>query len=520
MNSVGLNADNSLGGSRVFPILLALYVPILYPILRADRYYNDDLKRSLLGRQSWDATGRPLTNLLMRALQCYDYAMVDISPFAQLAAVAVLAGIGALIGRRYVTGSPWLAALVSFPIGAQPFFLENLSYKFDALSMSLAMLLALLPIIALKSDRRGWWLGILALFASLNLYQAAINAYLIFVLLDVVLAQLGGESPRRLFAQFLQWILQAGIALLAYQLIVGIHVNGWVKEKSEKIHSLAQLQLVKVNIADFYEFIGGSFNEHWWMYFGPVLLILGLFPVVVGIRYATKARREQPVWISVALFATAFLMPFVALACVPGLMLLLVSPPIAPRELVGIGALLAASLIVMQASLQQWHRSDKWSLSAASMLAIGMCVIASAYGNALGAQKKYEERIAARLADDLAELNAGGSAHAILLDGSAGYSSITAHIAEQFPLIRTLVPTYLSAEDMFHTHIFLMYYLSDFADLRLDTDAEALALKPTLLARTCQMPAARRTRAYSLYMVDATAVVTFNSTQARLCQAQ
>ncbi len=46
MRSLGVRARTD---GRVFPILLALYVPILYPILRADRYYNDDLKRSLLG---------------------------------------------------------------------------------------------------------------------------------------------------------------------------------------------------------------------------------------------------------------------------------------------------------------------------------------------------------------------------------------------------------------------------------------------------------------------------------------
>ncbi len=518
MNSTSVSAGDPRRNGRVFPILLALYVPILYPILRADRYYNDDLKRSLLGRQSWDATGRPLTNLLMRALQCYDYAMVDISPFTQLAAIAVLAWIGVLIARRYVIASPWLAALVAFPIGAQPFFLENLSYKFDALSMSLAMLLALVPIIALKNDRRGWWLGILSLFASLNLYQAAINAYLIFILLELVLKQLDGETPRDVFARFLQRLLQASITMVVYQLIVGIHVNGWVKEKSEKIHSLGQLGLIKDNIVAFHDFIGASFNAHWWMYFGPVLLLVGLVPVVVGVRYAVETRLDQPAWVRAVLFATAILMPVLALACVPGLMLFLVSPPIAPRELTSVGALLASGLIVTQAALRRWRRSDKWSLSAAWALAIGMCVIASAYGNALGAQKNYEERIAARLADDLAEFDAGGPAHAVLLDGSAGYSPITTHIAEQFPLIQTLVPTYISAEDMFHTHIFLMYYLGDFSDMRLDTDERALDLRPRLLAKTCQVAAARRTSAYSLYIIDESAVVAFGSAQARPCQ--
>jgi hypothetical protein len=78
----------------------------------------------------------------------------------------------------------------------------------------------------------------LALFASLNFYQVAINACLIFVLLDLVLAQLHGEIPRQLSTRFWSRVLQVGLAMLIYQLVVGIHVNGWVKQKSETIHGL------------------------------------------------------------------------------------------------------------------------------------------------------------------------------------------------------------------------------------------------------------------------------------------
>src|SRR5262249_46718944 len=154
------------------------------------RYYNDDLKRALIGRTGWDSNGRPLTTLLMKLLQFYDHALIDISPFTQIGAVAILAWAGVLIARRYAIRSPLVAALVAFPLGAQPFFLENLSYKFDSLSMSLALFLALLPVVALREDRRGWWLGVAALFASLCLYQPAFTAFLIFVLVEVVVAQL------------------------------------------------------------------------------------------------------------------------------------------------------------------------------------------------------------------------------------------------------------------------------------------------------------------------------------------
>lgn len=503
----------------VFAILLALYFLILYPLLRANRYYHDDLKRALVGRTGWDSNGRPLTTLLMKLLQCYDSALVDISPLTQFGAIAMLAWVGVLMARRYAIRSPWMAALVAFPLGAQPFYLESLSYKFDSLSMSAAIFLALLPVVGLRDNRRGWWLGVLALFASLGFYQPAINTFLIFVMLDIVLAQLHEKTPRQLLMQFLSRALQGGLAMLVYQLVIGIHIHGWVAKQSEKIHGWHDLPVIKANVMGFYTFIGDNLNPQWWRYFAPVLILLALFPIAIGIRYAIKLRRTQPVWVSVVLFATSLLLPLAALACIAGPMLLLLKPEMQPRVMMGVGALLAAALIVMQAALRRWQRSDRWTLSAAGMLALGMCVIASAYGNAMGEQKQYEDRTAAGLAEDLAELRVDHVIHSFLLDGSIGYSPITAHIVEQFPLLHTLIIPYVSVDDVFHTHMYLMYYIPDFTDMRFEARAVDMQREAALLARACQIPAARNTRFYSLYLVDDIAVVMLHSAHQQHCMS-
>lgn len=499
----------------VFGMLLALYFLILYPILRANRYFDDDLKRALIGHTGWDSNGRPLTTLLMKLLQCYDSALVDISPLTQMGSIAVLAWIGVLIARRYAIRSPWLAALVTFPLGAQPFYLENLSYKFDALSMSLAMLLALLPILSIGRQRRGWWLGVLSLFGSLNFYQPAINVYLIFVLLDVVLAQLRGEPLREWLTPFLSRVLQVGMTMLAYQLLIGIHIHGWVGRESQKIHSLSELPLVAKNIAGFYRFIGNSFDQQWWAYFLPLLLVLVVFPVAIGIRYAWKRRADHARWVSGALLLASFLLPLVALLCLAGPMLLLLTPEFEPRVLMGVGALLVTGLIAMQAALAQWHGSPRWTLAAGCMLALGACSLASAYGNALGEQKHYEDRIAASLADDLAELKIEKGIRGFLLDGSIGFSPITAHIAESFPMVHSLISPYLAAADEFHTTDFLMYYVDGVDYIGQQTDPASLQAQSGMLARARQTAAVRTTSGYSVRVIDDLAVVTFHPAPAQ-----
>src|ERR1700747_2062740 len=109
-NVFNASAQASHNDRDVFMGLLALYGVILFPILRANRYYNDDLKRALIGRTGWDSNGRPLATLLMKLLQAYDHALIDISPLTQVGAVALLAWAGVLVARRYAIGSTPLAA--------------------------------------------------------------------------------------------------------------------------------------------------------------------------------------------------------------------------------------------------------------------------------------------------------------------------------------------------------------------------------------------------------------------------
>jgi hypothetical protein len=501
--------------SKLFAILLALYLLILYPILRANRYYNDDLKRALIGHTGWDSNGRPLTTLLMRLLQCYDSALVDVSPLTQLGAVAVLAWVGVLIARRYTLRSPWLAALIVFPLGAQPFYLENLSYKFDALSMSVAIWLALLPLLSIGQSRRGWWLGVLALFGSLGFYQPAINLYLIFMLLDVALAQLQDEPLRPWLKAFFLRVLQIGVAVLAYQLIIGIHIHGWVGRESQKIHSLSQLPLVATNIAGFYRFIESCFDRQWWNYFLPLLLVLAAFPIIVGIRYALGQRLRQPRWMTTALILAGVLLPLLAVLCVAGPMLILLTPELEPRVMMGVGALLVAGLILMRAALTQWRYSPRWTLVAACMLALGMCVLASAYGNALGEQKAYEDHIASSLADDLLELKASHGVRHFLLDGAIGFSPITQHVADEFPMIKLLISPYIESGDRFHTTDFLMYYADGVDNLGRHTDPASLRIQSGIIARASHTSFVRTTSGYSLRIVDDVAVVTLHSAPAQ-----
>ncbi|HKM57602.1 MAG TPA: hypothetical protein VJX28_02575, partial [Chthoniobacterales bacterium] len=83
-----------------FVISLAFLGLVLLPIWIADRYHLEDWRRLLDGSFGWTGEGRPLTELLMRALNLGD-PFKDLSPLPQLAAIAILSYNAVLISRRF-----------------------------------------------------------------------------------------------------------------------------------------------------------------------------------------------------------------------------------------------------------------------------------------------------------------------------------------------------------------------------------------------------------------------------------
>jgi hypothetical protein len=503
---------------QTFLTLVALYLVALYPVIRAGRSYEDDLKRALMGLTGWDSNGRFLTTFIMRVSQFYDHAMVDISPLTQFAAIGILAWAGVQLARRYSIESPWMAALVTFPLGAQPFFMANLSFKFDSLPMALAILMVLQPIVSRGNSRRDWWLGILGIFGGLNLYQPAINVLLVFALVDLVMSMLERRTPGEVRAQAWARATQIGVAMLAYQLIVGVHISSWVKQHSGMISNLRDLDLIPRNFLAFYGFIADSFNVQWWMYFGPVLVVLAMVPVVVGIRYSLLCwpRSAGARW---GVITFSLLVPLIAASLAIGPMLLFENPLVLARVLNGVGGLLAGALIIMQAAFRCWGLSPNWSFATALMFAVGMCVFSSAYGNAAEEQKYYEQRIGTELSDDIASARASRPINAYIIDGTDGFSALTAHVASQLPLVGRLVQPYLSASDVFFAHYFLLSYIPDIVDMRHLPGGGDRLQEARIVMKSCNVRPLRVSSVYSLYLVDETAVISFAGAHKQRCSA-
>lgn len=510
-----LGSEKQIYVMRVFWLLFVSYlVLILYPILHADRYCNDDLIRSVLGNYGWNNNGRHLANLFMRILQFGSPRMIDIWPLPQVLAVAVLAWTGALVARRFSIQQPWLAALVVFPLGAQPFYLENLSYRFDAPCMALAVMCALLPFTILGSNWKHWSLGVLALLACLSFYQPAINVFLIFAILEAFLAQVARERFLSQATTLLRRASQALVASLIYQWVFAGSMKDWMHEHGALIWYGSAPDRLIANTTNFYHYVIDAFSARWEVLFTPFAIVAVATPIAVSLYLAWSQRADLPRWQTATLIFAAFALPCAAAICIAGPMLLLERPILMPRVMIGIGGLLCAALIAMHAtfSRMRWTRVVQSAL--AGVWALGFVVVACAYGNTLGAQKSYETHIASRISDDIATASALHPVHSYLLAGSAGFAPVAEHTISQLPIMRDLVSPYLQQND-FNSRNFLLHYLPNLVDLRTIADASKLNL---MLAKACDAPILFTRAGYTLRVVEESAILDFSRAPGLHCE--
>lgn len=129
-------------------ILICIYWISCIALFMADFNYQDDLGRVWRGYKEWGHYGRILANALSTYVHMGNY-LCDVSPLSQLLALVIVAIAGMILlyvylERRFFSTFEIIALI---PLGLNPYFLESLSYKYDAPYMALSVLASIMPII-------------------------------------------------------------------------------------------------------------------------------------------------------------------------------------------------------------------------------------------------------------------------------------------------------------------------------------------------------------------------------------
>jgi len=170
---------------KPFICIFIIFAIAISGILRADFNYVDDLGRIAEGYKKWDNFSRYVSCFLSSFIHTSEY-LTDISPLPQLLAVCIMA-ISAVIMLFVYKGEKKFSfwdILAIIPLGLSPYFLECLSYKYDAPYMAISIFTSIFPLLFRKRNKILYsFIIIINTLIMCMTYQASSGIFLMFILL-------------------------------------------------------------------------------------------------------------------------------------------------------------------------------------------------------------------------------------------------------------------------------------------------------------------------------------------------
>jgi hypothetical protein len=486
-------------------IAFAFYFAALLPILWANRYHLEDWRRLIRGSYGWSGEGRPITDLLLWILNSGG-PLLDISPIPQIMGVAALALLTALLAQRFRL-PPLQSALSLLPLGASPFFLDNLSFRFDAIAMCFALALAILPIAVDKPNGfvHRCVFGAACLTVSLCCYQTGINGFFVFAIAEIALYFERAADPKELVNKLWLRGIQLGIALLSYELIVKLTVTGTYNidhvtlvSRPEDLHAIQENW--RAMWWQIYHALPGTVRNIYITAFALATVAL----VSLGFGYARRIHgRGRPLG-AVAIASASLILPWMWLVGSLGPALLpLHSVLTLPRIFVGTGALLAASFLVLCVALRHVRLSGKVVCALLAFPAYPLFMLAAVFGNVQREQALYEDRIASELTSAIDTIRRDKAVTTLIIDGVVPYCPIAQEAVKKYRILK--VPRNLTSDQelgIYTHHVFEYYGIN----LPYETSAQRRADVINLCADTRPLV---QNGYYDLFLIEKTIVVRF-----------
>lgn len=426
---------------KQYLVLSAVYVCGLLAIIRANFYYIDDLGRATTGFSIEGSFSRYMSGLLSIFLHGNGY-LSDISPLPQIVAALIMA-LAAVITLSVITQRTEFRILdlvCMIPFGLSPYFLECLSYKYDAPYMAFSVLAAVIPLLMCRRRAVYYILSIAACtIAVCTSYQVSAGIFPMCVAFLCFVRWSRGEKIREILPFLFRSFTGYAIGILYFRLVLMRSIAA-----DDYVSASIDLRAFPANMTEYVSRILGDFNL-----FHLALMGLILAGFILAVCAGSKRKKTGALFMSILTLSVMFVLSY-------SLYSILSRPIIYPRSMYGFGILLSILSCYTIAN-------SKALLSRASicLLAWLFFVFTFTYGNALNVQKTYADFRIRQVITDL-------SSHDLLKDptvkrftvhGTIGYPESIQNMLPVYPVLEDLVPPLFADSIMaWNTYQFQHYY--------------------------------------------------------------
>lgn len=297
--------------------IMILTLLFCVPIIINNAFYVDDNVRILTGNADWSWVGRPFADWLFYLLSS-GFKIKDFSPISLLIGITFFSLIMSKILKQ---DKSWLELLPYCFFVVNPFFLQNLNYKFDSLPMLLALSFSICAFYYEDKNIYSKSVVITALLVlTLGLYQPCINIFLMLIA-GHCLYKIKEESKSKIVFLYSFLYIIANVIYLLLLRFLGINLS---RGGLSNIHDL--IGNISADITMLYKvsyFLIGM----------PGMIIL--LTCIIYIWYKEINKKDKGIELLLTLFS-----PIIIFLSIWGPMILLKELISLPREWCSIGALL------------------------------------------------------------------------------------------------------------------------------------------------------------------------------------
>lgn len=416
---------------RNFLTVFLIYLTAVSSILRANYLYVDDIRRTADGQGRWSVYSRYLSDVLAHVIHGGNY-LCDIAPLPQILAILLLSlGASCLLHieeqmhkmqEKKSEQKIFLTGFSVMPLALFPFYLQCLSYRYDAVYMALSVVSGIFPFCYIEKDWKKFrifsFVG--ALFMCMT-YQASSGIYPMLLVFCLCCKWNKKELRKDFFKEMIWGAMMYLGGLLVFRIFFMKPFDTYV---SSKIYSISSL--ISGMASNYQQYYHTMRNLSRWQ----ILLSLFLFGSFIG-TFIINSRQKKKFSFFLAI---GFL--FIESILSVGMYIILEKTMFLPRTMYGFGffqTLLAIYVVN--------HSREIISKIIVIFLGWSYFAFSFTFGNALYEQKEYTENQIILLMNSLDNLDQLNHERNIHITGNIGRSPILENMIQNgYEILIDLVP--------------------------------------------------------------------------------
>ncbi|MFT0663619.1 glucosyltransferase domain-containing protein [Enterobacter hormaechei subsp. xiangfangensis] len=403
-----------------FKIILATCILFTFPVMISTGMYRDDLIRASYGLYGWSVLGRPFADALVGLLTFSSTKLMSPYPYSQILAAIFFCLSTYSIFNSYLK-EIYGGLFISLSLMITPLMVQNISYQYDSLPMSLGLYCAVISGIYYNK----FYISIPLLISSLLLYQPCANIFIGVYAINSACSCLKSIIMKDELIKLVKYIFIYVTSMVIYSLILLPAMS--VNTRSDLIFNAENpITFLFNNVDHYYRIVEAVYIGH-----SRYIALVLIFGMIGG--FIVKILNSSNKKIVFILFATSLAAGIIS--CFGPLILLQDPASRLSRTMVGFGALICVPMI--------WSTNLFMLLKLKYLYFIPVLFsfsVSSSYSNGARAQNNFEQSLASMIVRDASSIKYKN----MFFYGSTFYSPEAKIIADNSYVFRS---TYIPARE-------------------------------------------------------------------------